>query len=194
MAGNRPLEDTLDTAIEGGNGDDISIADALDIFGTRSFGPILILLGLIAVLPPMGAVPGVPAAVGAIVILFSFQIMIGRDHIWLPTILSKRSISRASLKKARDKTAPWLRWADGLVAERLTWAVDGPATVAAGIVVTLLSLAMIPLEIVPFAVAVPGSAIALVGLALTARDGIVMLTAMALSILSAGLLLWYFVR
>ncbi len=193
MAGNRPLEDTLDTAIEGGNGDDISIADALDIFGTRSFGPILILLGLIAVLPPMGAVPGVPAAVGAIVILFSFQIMIGRDHIWLPTILSKRSISRASLKKARKKTAPWLRWADGLVAERLTWAVDGPATVAAGIVVTLLSLAMIPLEIVPFAVAVPGSAIALVGLALTARDGIVMLTAMALSILSAGLLLWYFV-
>lgn len=193
MAGNRPLEDTLDTAIEGGNGDDISIADALDIFGTRSFGPILILLGLIAVLPPMGAVPGVPAAVGAIVILFSFQIMIGRDHIWLPTILSKRSISRASLKKAREKTAPWLRWADGLVAERLTWAVDGSATVAAGIVVTLLSLAMIPLEIVPFAVAVPGSAIALVGLALTARDGIVMLTAMALSILSAGLLLWYFV-
>ena len=119
--------------------------------------------------------------------------MIGRDHIWLPTILSKRSISRASLKKAREKTAPWLRWADGLVAERLTWAVDGSATVAAGIVVTLLSLAMIPLEIVPFAVAVPGSAIALVGLALTARDGIVMLTAMALSILSAGLLLWYFV-
>lgn len=193
MAGNRPLEDTLDTAIEGGNGDDISIADALDIFGTRSFGPILILLGLIAVLPPMGAVPGVPAAVGAIVILFSFQIMIGRDHIWLPTILSRRSISRDSLKRAREKTAPWLRWADGLVAERLTWAVDGPATVAAGIVVTLLSLAMIPLEIVPFAVAVPGSAIALVGLALTARDGIVMLSAMALSILSAGLLLWYFV-
>lgn len=193
MPENRPLEDTLDTAIEGGNGDDFSIADALNVFGTRSFGPILMLLGLIVVLPPMGSIPGVPAVVGLVIILFSVQIMFGRDHIWLPSILSRQSLSRKSLRSAREKTAPWLKWADGLVAERLTWAVDGPSTIAAGVIVTLLSLAMVPLEIIPFAVAVPGSAIALVGLALTARDGIVMLAALALSIVSAFLLFWYVV-
>jgi hypothetical protein len=42
-----------------------------------------------------------------------------------------------------------------LVRERLEWATGGTARYAAAVLVTLLSRALIPLELVPFAVAIP---------------------------------------
>lgn len=67
-----------------------------------------------------------------------------------------------------------------MVTERLEWATGGAARYAAAVLVTLLSLALIPLELVPFAVAIPGVAISVIGLALMARDGALMLLAYAL--------------
>ncbi|HAE25867.1 MAG TPA: hypothetical protein DCG58_01800, partial [Hyphomonas adhaerens] len=65
------------------------------------------------------------------------------------------------------------------ITERLTWATDKIATYGAALAVSLLSLLMIPLELVPFAVAAPGTAIVLFGLALVARDGALMLAGFA---------------
>ena len=50
----------------------------------------------------------------------------------------------------------------------------------------MLGLTLIPLEMVPFAVAVPGLAITMIGLAIFARDGLLMLLALGLSLAAFG--------
>lgn len=175
-----PLEDVLDKAANAAKVDQVKIADILDLYGDRSFGPILLLLGLIAVIPPVGAIPGVPAAVGVVIILFSVQMLIGRKHVWLPGFIADRSIGKDKIRKAHEKSETVLAAIDHMVTERLEWATGGPARYVAAVLVTLLSLALIPLELVPFAVAIPGVAISVIGLALMARDGALMLLAYTL--------------
>ena len=166
-----PLENVLETAIEEGGEGTISVGDLLNMFGHRSFGPIITLLGLLVVLPPLGGIPGLPAVIGVIILLFSIQILFGADHIWMPSFVEKRSIETSKLKEAEDKVKPWLERIDRTITERLAWATGRVATYLAAIAVSLLAILMIPLELVPFAVAAPGVAIVLFGLALVAKDG-----------------------
>ncbi|HAQ36731.1 MAG: hypothetical protein CMF74_11220 [Maricaulis sp.] len=191
MDRDHPLEDVLNKAADAAEGEKVHISDLLDLYGDRSFGPILLLLGLLAVIPPMGAIPGVPAAVGAVIILFSVQMVFGRKHIWLPGFIADRSISKDKIRKAHDKTKGVLGFIDGLVTERLSWATGGPARYGAAVLATLLALALIPLELVPFAVAIPGVAISMIGLALVARDGALMLVAYALSAIAGFVIVKY---
>ncbi|WP_300379204.1 exopolysaccharide biosynthesis protein [Henriciella sp.] len=176
-----PLENVLERALEETDGEDITFGDILELFGDRSFGPVVALLGLIVVLPPIGAIPGLPAIVGILIILFSAQIILGADHIWVPRFIEKRSISKKQLKAAEKRARPWLRRFDRLVSERIDLLTGKISIYFAAIIVTLLALTMIPLEFVPFAVAIPGAAITLFGLAFVARDGILMLFGYAAS-------------
>jgi len=59
------------------------------------------------------------------------------------------------------------------------------------VLVSLMALALIPLELVPFAVAIPGWAISMIGLALMARDGAVMLAAFAVAATAIFVLIAY---
>ncbi|KCZ65568.1 hypothetical protein L53_15350 [Hyphomonas sp. L-53-1-40] len=174
-----PLENVLETAIEEGGEGTISVGDLLNMFGHRSFGPIITLLGLLVVLPPLGGIPGLPAVIGVIILLFSIQILFGADHIWMPSFVEKRSIETSKLKEAEDKVKPWLERIDRMITERLAWATGSVATYLAAVAVSLLAMLMIPLELVPFAVAAPGVAIVLFGLALVAKDGALMLAGFA---------------
>lgn len=174
-----PLENVLETAIEEGGEGTISVGDLLNMFGHRSFGPIITLLGLLVVLPPLGGIPGLPAVIGVIILLFSIQILFGADHIWMPSFVEKRSIETSKLKEAEHKVKPWLERIDRMITERLAWATGRVATYLAAIAVSLLAILMIPLELVPFAVAAPGVAIVLFGLALVAKDGALMLAGFA---------------
>lgn len=187
-----PAQEMLETITDEVDGDKVSVADIMDTFGSKSFGPVLLLLGLIVVLPPMGAIPGIPAIVGLVIILFSKQIVFGRDHIWLPQYLENRSIARNKLEAAKNNAKPYLKYVDMLIAPRMTWLFEGPSLVLVGVVVSILALSMIPLELLPFAVALPGAAIAQFGLAITSRDGILLIGALIVS-LAAGLTVgWYF--
>ena len=177
-----PLENVLERAIEDIDSDEVTFGDVLELFGDRSFGPVIALLGLLTVIPPLGAIPGLPVIVGFVIILFSAQIIVGAKHIWVPKFISKRSVSKDDLKKAEKKAKPWLKRIDRLISERLGFLTGRWSIFLAAIMVTFLALTMIPLEFVPFAVAVPGSAIVLFGLAFVARDGVLMLLAYSVAI------------
>ena len=177
-----PLENVLDRAINDIDGEKITFGDVLDLFGDRSFGPVIAFLGLLVVLPPLGAVPGLPALIGLIIIMFSLQILFGAKHIWVPKFVQKRSIGKDKLKAANRRAKPWLKRIDKLISERLEFLTGRIAVVVAALMVTLLALLMIPLELVPFAVAAPGAAIVLFGLAFVARDGVLMLLGYVASI------------
>ncbi|WP_019960173.1 exopolysaccharide biosynthesis protein [Woodsholea maritima] len=193
MSYNHPLEEVLRTAIEDTPSDKVSLGDLLDLYDNRSFGPIFTLLGLLVVLPPLGAIPGLPAVCGVLIALFSLQMLIGRNHIWVPKKLERLSLSKDALKTAEDKSKSVLGTIDQMLTERLTWAISEPARKIAAALVTLLALIMIPLELVPFAVAGPGALIALFGIAILARDGALILAAFILTALGAGALGYFLV-
>lgn len=189
MSEEQPLENVLETAVEKADGGEISVGDLLEEYGARSFGPVFLILGLLTILPPLGGIPGLPAAVGVIILLFSLQMVFGRSHIWLPGFVRDLSIKGEKIEKAEDKSEGTRKFIDRMITERLSWATSGPAHYAAAVLVSLMALIMIPLELVPFAVAVPGAAICMVGMALLARDGVLMLLAFALSAIALGVLI-----
>lgn len=177
-----PLENVLDRTIEETDGDEVCFGDVLDLFGHRSFGPVVTLLGLLTLIPPLGGIPGLPVVIGLMIILFSAQIVFGADHIWVPGFLEKRSISKDRLKTANEKARSWLKRFDNMVSERLTFLTGHISIYIAAVCVTVMALLMIPLELVPMVVGVPGTAVVLFGLGFTARDGVLMLLAYAVSI------------
>ena len=182
-----PLENVLDRAIKETDGDKVSFGDLLDMFGHRSFGPVVALLGLIAVIPPVGGIPGLPAAIGLIILLFSAQIVFGASHIWVPDFIENLSIEKEKLRKAEDRWSKWLKRIDRLISERMDFLTGGWAVYIAAILISVLAILMIPLELVPFAAAAPGVAIMVFGLAFVARDGVLMLIGYATSAIAIGL-------
>lgn len=142
---------------------------------------MFVLLGLLTVVPPLGAIPGLPAVMGGVILLFSVQMLFGSRHIWLPGFITKFCFDGDKLTAAERKAEPTLKFIDGLVTARLRFLTTGPAEFAAAILVSIMAVTMIPLELVPFAVAAPGAAITMVGVALLAKDGALMLLAYAIS-------------
>ncbi|MGB6231510.1 MAG: exopolysaccharide biosynthesis protein [Litorimonas sp.] len=186
-----PLEDILDVAVAAGEDGEVNLEDVSETFGERAFGPVFLLLGLLSFVPPIGGIPGVPTFMGLTLFLFSVQMLVGRKEIWLPDVIRRQSLKTEKLRAVRRVSASWLEALDARIAKRLVWAVTGPARMVAAFAVAILSLTMIPLELIPFGVVLPGSAIALIGLALFARDGLLML--IALGIIGATLYVLFFV-
>ena len=157
----------------------IDVRSLLRSFEARSFGPVLILLGVLS-MSPLGAVPGIPVVLAAMVILWAGQILIGRSHPWIPKFLHSIEVSEAQITSFVDKADPATDVVDKWVKPRLKWAVgDVSEYVIAGLSI-ILALLMIPLELVPFAVAIPAGALVLLGLALTAKDGVLTLITIAI--------------
>lgn len=169
--------------------DQISIGQTVEAFGHRSYGPFLVLPALLE-LSPIGGIPGIPTFLAAIIMLFAFQILLGRRHFWLPDLIARRSVSAERLDKAVKKLRPVAGWLDRWFHGRLSKLTGGPfVRIAAGLCI-LLALTIPPLELVPFASSVPMLSIAAFGMALLVRDGLLMIVACLLAVGTAGFGIW----
>lgn len=160
----------------GEKNDTVSIGDIVDTFGTRSYGPVLLVPALIGV-SPVGGIPTVPTILAATLLLIAVQLVFGKSHLWLPGILKNRSVDGEKLANAAEDMEGVAKWMDKIFHGRLErFTGRSAARIAAG-VVALLCLSVPPLELVPFAVALPMAVIAAFGIALIVRDGLLMLIA-----------------
>ncbi|MFI4882632.1 MAG: exopolysaccharide biosynthesis protein [Phycisphaerales bacterium JB064] len=180
------LIDDLDDQVDGQ--DSLSVGDILDAFGTRAFGPLMALPGLVMV-TPLGGIPGMPVIVAAFIVLIAAQHLFGRDHPWLPKKLTNRSVSKDKWDKTRSKVRPWAKRVDWLLRPRLQVLAGRVMERVISIVIIVLAISMIPIGFIPFAVAAPGAAILLFGLALSARDGVVVILGLLATGVS-GYLVW----
>ncbi|MDN6181058.1 MAG: exopolysaccharide biosynthesis protein [Halomonas subglaciescola] len=165
----------------------ISVDDVLEAVGRRSFGPVLLLTGLITLAPLIGDIPGMPTLMALLVLLSAGQLLVGRQYFWLPGWLLKRNISR----KIFDKALPYMKkpagWVDKLLRVRLPWLTGYwgiRLTALAGIAI---ALAMPPMEFIPFSANGAGLALSLLGLGLVARDGLVLLVGFTLTVATFGI-------
>lgn len=177
--------DELEGSLEGR--DRISIAEIQEALGERSFGPLLLVLGL-AALTPLGVIPGLPTVFALTIGLLAGQLVIGRRHFWLPRQVRERSAPVHRVGQALRFARRPAEVLDRLIRPRLQIFAGAGWTRAVAVVCILVAFAIPPLELVPFGVAAPAAAITAFGLGLTARDGVLVLLALAASATSLGLI------
>ncbi len=183
------FEDLFDGILDAGEGDEISIEEIMSAFGRRTYGPLIVAPALLAVLPT-GAIPGVPLLLGFVIILVCAQLLAGRESPWIPKRLREMSFPRETLDEAWERFRPGFQRVDKVVHPRLTVFTDTPFVQVIAIICIMLSVLMAPLELIPFAVAVPGLAIAAFGIAISTRDGVIALTGAGLFGASLWLVWW----
>lgn len=173
--------------------DTITVREALDAFEGRVFGPLLVLPALIVLTPPVGMIPFVPSIMAAVIVLISVQYLFGRTHPWLPDFIGARGVSQKKFLAAMDKGRPWAKWIDGFFGERFQFLVTGPMEHGIAAVCTVVALSMPASEFVPGLAAVPALAILILGLAITARDGLIGLVGFLVAAGGVGYLVYYLV-
>ena len=184
--------DQLAIACNASRDGQVSVRDVQKVIGQRSFGPMLLVPGLIG-LSPIGAIPGLPGVMAIIELFFAWQILFGRRHPWLPQFIARRSMSTARLGRAIDVIRPYARWVDRfLLRPRLTVFTRGPFLTVIALMCVLLSLIMPIIELVPLAGIVPNAALTAFGLAVTAHDGLWALVAFISTVGSIYLLVMMF--
>ncbi len=169
--------------------DEPTLGTLINAAGHRTYGPMLLIPALIA-LAPTGAIPGIPSACGAILVLVSLQMIAGREQPWIPRRLLNIRLKRSLVEKAVEKGRPPARWLSRQVHERWPVMISRPALIGAGLVIAALAGLMVPLELVPFAVALPAFAVVILALGLSTRDGLVITLGLGAAALAAAAALW----
>lgn len=165
--------DRIEQAAKGGK--QVSFEDILDAVGRRSFGPLLVLAGLVILAPIVGDIPGMPTAVGIFVLLVTSQIVFGRKFIWLPDWMRRRSVKASKVTKATGKLRKPVEKVDGLFRKRLGGLVNGTVVRAIAGVCMVVSVIMPALELIPFSANAAGIVLLTFGVALVVRDGLMVI-------------------
>lgn len=181
------LTGLLDSLADETDGERVSVAELLNAVGRRSYGPLLTLLGFVAI-GPLTIVPGATMLVATMTLLVAAQMLVGRSHPMLPRRILRVSFPRSAVLAAAKAARGWVAPIDKLLAPRLVFLTEPPwVMVVAGLCV-LAALITFPLSFVPIAPIVPSLAVMLLGLGVTARDGVLILLSFT-ALTGAGLLL-----
>jgi len=164
--------------------------DVLKAIGERSFGPLILLIGLIVIAPIIGDIPGVPTATGILVLLICGQFLLGRTHFWFPKWIRERSIKATSVRKMVRKMRGVARFVDRLLRPRLQWFVTGAALKVIAGLSAAIAVAMPLMEVVPFSANLAGAIFTSFGVALIGKDGLFALVAHALALATIAILVF----
>ncbi|WP_298734904.1 exopolysaccharide biosynthesis protein [uncultured Psychrobacter sp.] len=161
--------------------DKISIGDIMDSLNSKGFGPLIFAPALIAIMPT-GGIPGVPTICGVIITLISVQMLFGKERPWLPQFVDNISFDEDKLHKGVNIASKATKWIDKLVKPRLKSLTSDKAKKVAAALCIFAALAMIPLELVPFAVMIPAASVILFAISLITEDGYVFLAGLLLNL------------
>jgi hypothetical protein len=165
----------------------VTLEAMLDAVGRRSFGPLLLMAGLVIVAPIVGDIPTVPTMMAFVIFLVAVQLLARREEFWLPGWLLRRSVKRKRVRKAVEGLRRPTRWVDKLLRRRMTVLTGTTGSMVIAGTCLVLALAIPPMELVPFTATVAGVAVSGFGLALIAEDGLVALISF---IVTTGGLAW----
>jgi hypothetical protein len=168
------------------HGTKVSVGDVIQMLGVRSFAPVILAVGLIAI-TPIDSIPTFPTTFGIVVFLTSGQMLIGRRSLWLPNFIARRAVQADRLLKALRWLEPYAEKADGWVGMRLTAFTQGPFLIAIAICCAFLAALMPVLELLPLVSTVPALAFAAFGVALLMHDGLAAILGFAFTAATLGL-------
>ena len=184
------LQQMLQQLCDAATDERVSVGTMLEAVGRRSFGPRVLLAGLVT-LSPVGDIPGVPTMVAVLVLLLTTQLLWGRRSFWLPGWLLRKSIARSKMTKSIGWLERPAAFIDRFLRPRLSMFVEGFAVRVIATVSLLISLAMPVMEVIPFSASGAGAALTAFGLALIARDGLMALLALIFTVATGGMILYH---
>jgi hypothetical protein len=151
--------------------EDLTFGEILDSVGRRSYGPLLLVIGLFAI-SPATVVPGMTWFAAALTLLVAGQMALGLRRTWLPGKALRMQIKREEVHAFVQKSRGVAKTIDGLLKPRLK-VLSGPPFVNVIAVLCIgAALVTFPLGLIPFAPLAPGLAVVFFGLGMTARDGV----------------------
>ncbi len=161
----------------------VTLGEIIHRLGHRAFGAMFFVFAAPNWLP---LPPGTSTFLGFPLVLMTPQMIFGVRGPWLPNFIDERPLKRRQLADAFQKLIPWLQRVEKVSRPRLTFLFGPVGDRVIAFVCFLLSLILIlP---IPLGNMAPAAAIAVFGLAMIQRDGVLALAAYAISALSFGLL------
>jgi len=176
------LAETLQTL----EGTQVSIGTLLAQFQRRSYGGVMLILALLAM------IPGISVFAGIAMIVPAFQLFIGLPAPVFPNFIQQRKISIAGLQKWGMKISGWVERLENLVVPRWPMLSNKLAQKLIGLIVLLLALVVaIPFPLSNF---LPAIATICFALGLLERDGLMIMLAIIVSIaaFAIGVAVFYF--
>lgn len=168
------LTEVLDKLDSAGDDESVSVGEILDEVGDRSLAPILLVPAMITA-SPISGIPGVPTITGIVVGLIVVQMLMGRDTLWVPQFLAKRSVSRSKMDKAVKFLRKPVGFLDKLMKPRLSWLARRPLSYLALLICLTIAVTTPVMEFLPFAISIAAVAIGFFAAGILMRDGLVML-------------------
>lgn len=172
----RNLRTLLQSLCSETDGENVSVGDLLNAVGRRSYGPVLLLLGFIAI-SPLTIIPGATVLVALVTLLFALQMVIGRPYPWIPRKALEFSFPRKHLIQGVAMADRYVVQVDRFLKPRLTFLTNAPFVQIVALACVGAALVTLPLSFIPLGPVIPSFAVLLFGLAVTARDGFVLLLA-----------------
>jgi hypothetical protein len=163
----------------------VRVRDITESLGQRSFGFILLIFALPNSLPIVG-IPGVSTITGLPMLFVAVQLALGYERVYLPRWIGDSSMATADFQKLINKVAPWLKRIERLMRPRLSLLTAGNAERWLGaFCVVLAFLLVLP---IPLGNLMPALGVLFISLGLIERDGVCVLTGLAIGIASWVLL------
>lgn len=152
---------------------DVTVRDVMEVIGRRAYGPLLLLIGLISI-SPLTVVPGATWALALVTLVVSLQLLFHSGTPWLPKPALNMRLSETQLEKFIKSARPTARGVDKVIRPRMQFLADAPWVLIIALLCILAALITFPLGLIPFAPVIPGLAVVVFGLGLTARDGLLL--------------------
>lgn len=163
---------------------DVTIGQLVDSLGERAFGALMFIFAVPNIIPTP---PGTSAILGLPLVILTYQVMMGRQSLWLPQTVRKRQISRNMLQTFVSKVLPVMGRLERILRPRFGFVVSSDlAERVIGLVA--FPLALILFLPIPFGNIPPAAAIACLALGLAERDGLAVLLGYVLSAVSVAIL------
>lgn len=153
--------------------DDVTFREVLEVIGRRAYGPLLLVVGLISI-SPAALIPGSTWLLAIVTLLVSAQMMLHRDVPWMPRQALEMKLSENQLGKFIKISRPVAKTVDKVVRPRLQFLAQPPWIMVIALLCIAAALVTFPLGLIPIAPFLPGLAVTLFGLGVTARDGLLL--------------------
>ncbi len=155
-----------------------SLGWIIDRLDERSFGLVMLLLALIAL------VPGLSTFIGVLVTVPAVQMILARHRPVLPRFVAGRRIRTRTLARLISRTIPLLRRMEKLIRPRWPTPFETTKRVV-GVVILLLALTLV--GPIPLSHVIPSVAVMLVALAYLEEDGVMLCIALAIAVCSLAI-------
>jgi hypothetical protein len=170
-----PTSAVIENLLGKAPGDFVTLDWLIGELRERSFGIVLLVMALIAL------IPGGSTFIGFLLAYPAIQMMLARPGPTLPRFIAERRVATARVAGVFQRAAPVLRWLERFVRPR--W--RGPFEATKRVVgVVVLSLAPTLIWPFPFSHIIPSLVVGLLALAFLEEDGVLLCVALAAAVLS----------